>query len=208
MGGPDPTDRVAVLEFHARFVAGDVAAGVRTCEALFPLVRRRLAAVTRVGDAHAVETAAEDALLSYLRDPASYDPNRGDLVVWLLKIALNRLRDIDRSTRRRNAHEVPAGVDLSLLRIKASQAAPASGPSQWVTTHTHALFVAARTPEERAAVRARLAGANRQAEFEALRLDKLSAARAHARLNQIWQNLRRRVRRLEDREKVGGRQKR
>jgi DNA-directed RNA polymerase specialized sigma24 family protein len=201
----EPTDRLALLERHARVLAGDSVARTQVSEVLFELLRRRLRAVKRVGDPHAVDTAAEDAVLIYLRRPSAYDQRRGDLVAWLLRIAVNRLRDIDRSRRRRSVHEVEVGVDLAGLGIPVSGGGDADDEPLWIARYRQAILVAARTPEERSVVQARLAGAGRPAELQALGLDHLPPGRARARLNQIWQNLRRRAGRLALRGKFSGR---
>ena len=90
---PGP-DECAAL--HQRLAAGDdpVASSDFAAAFLDPLVAF-LRGTRHGADDHAIQTAAEDAVLSVIRRPAVFDPARGNLVSFLRMAAtadLNNLR--------------------------------------------------------------------------------------------------------------------
>ncbi|HWB17567.1 MAG TPA: sigma factor [Vicinamibacterales bacterium] len=59
-----------------------------------------------------IADAAEDAILKCLRNQPPYDPARGALVGFVVTIAINRLRDLIRSVKRRRKHEAELYQEL------------------------------------------------------------------------------------------------
>lgn len=81
------SDRVASSEFAAAF--------------LEPLIAYLHAAYPHADDHHRIE-AAEDAVLSVIRNPAVYDPSRGNLLTFLRMAAR---RDLDNIRAREQRHQ-------------------------------------------------------------------------------------------------------
>jgi DNA-directed RNA polymerase specialized sigma24 family protein len=59
-----------------------------------------------------IADAAEDAILKCLRNKPPYDSARGPLVGFVATIAINRLRDLIRSVKRRRKHEAEIYQEL------------------------------------------------------------------------------------------------
>lgn len=90
------------LELHARLLArSDPCVTAEVADAfLLPLVKRLRSRFSHVTDPHIIDTAAEDALLKYFRQPERYDPQRGTLLGYLLMDAGGDLKNFLRAERR------------------------------------------------------------------------------------------------------------
>jgi RNA polymerase sigma-70 factor (ECF subfamily) len=73
-----------IIELHTRLLAGDVTAPAEIAELILPrlldYMRRRF---PKLYDPHMADTAVEDALISYLRRPNQFDPEKGSLWPYL-----------------------------------------------------------------------------------------------------------------------------
>ncbi len=118
---PDLTpERAAEERLHERLLGGDVTAPAEIAERFAPaLVTHLQRRFPNLYDPHLVETAADDALLDYLRRPQQFDPRRLSLSAYLGMAArgdlLNALRE-RRAEARRVALDDPA-MDIELERL-------------------------------------------------------------------------------------------
>jgi hypothetical protein len=102
---------------HQRLVDGDVTATAEIAEVFMPLITARLKRRYRdLDDLHLVDTAVEDALLSYFDRPQQYDPAKLHLLGYLRMSAngdlLNLLEQRKRDSRQLGLAEV---VELDSL---------------------------------------------------------------------------------------------
>jgi RNA polymerase sigma-70 factor, ECF subfamily len=83
------------LDLHRRLTAGDdPRASAEVAEAfLLPLVRILRSLFPHVPDPHLIETAAEDAVIHYLKCPERFDPARGSLLGYLCLDATGDLKN-------------------------------------------------------------------------------------------------------------------
>jgi DNA-directed RNA polymerase specialized sigma24 family protein len=191
-------ERLAAL--HARVLQGDREAADEIALLLLPDVRRGVRSAAPREDPHAIDTVVDDAVMVHLREPAAFDPARASLVSWLVAIALNKLKGLQRSRRRRLAHEQPEGVDFSQKPVSVSADDDAAARERKMARWAAALRAAVRTPRERALVEARLAGAGFDAQATAYGIEGLPKAKARVVLYRAWENLVRRARRILKRE--------
>jgi DNA-directed RNA polymerase specialized sigma24 family protein len=72
------------LGLHERLLSGDPTAPAEIAETYLPsLVAYMTSRFPRTGDPHLAETAADDAMLDFLRRPEKYDPTKMDLHRYL-----------------------------------------------------------------------------------------------------------------------------
>ena len=98
----DSVPRELTDALHRRLLSGDLTASAEIAELLLPLIVHTLQGrYPRLHDPHLAETAADDAVLSYLRRPEQFDPSQLPLDRYLVMSArgdlLNLLR-VNRST--------------------------------------------------------------------------------------------------------------
>ncbi len=112
-GFPWPTDEEA-REIHARLCQGDPVASSELAMAfLEPLAVGLLRGNPHV-DPHLCEQAAEDAILTLIEDPDSYDPDRGRLGAYLKMSARGDLKNaLDRERRLHSRIEYLEEIELS-----------------------------------------------------------------------------------------------
>jgi DNA-directed RNA polymerase specialized sigma24 family protein len=183
------SDEERVLVLHGRVLVGDAEAADEVAALELPRVRRGLRVRAAREEPEAIETAADDALLEYIRHPAKYDATRGSLQTWLIGIGCNRLKDLRRERRRRLSRQIPQGIDLSLYAITAPPDAAQDADEFEMAQRRDCLRAAARTPQERALVEAKLVDASMATQVEACGLTELPAMRARAIVYRIWENL-------------------
>ena len=88
---------------HRRLLANDPFASAEIAETfLKPLVRALHGGFHALPDPHLVESAAEDSLLSYLKEPSKFDPSRSSLLGYLSMDARGDLRNLLAKERRRS----------------------------------------------------------------------------------------------------------
>lgn len=76
-----------VIALHEELLAGHSIASAQIAELLLPKIYKALTRkFSNVYDEHLIQTAANNAILSYLKSPNKFDANRGSLInfVWLL----------------------------------------------------------------------------------------------------------------------------
>jgi hypothetical protein len=97
---------------HHAVVAGELGASEALAQAILPLICDRLR-YRRVAEPDAVLTAAEDAVLDYLRVPTRFDPTRSRLDVYLARLAEWRMVNQRRAltTARRELQVEPVILD-------------------------------------------------------------------------------------------------
>jgi hypothetical protein len=96
---------------HQRLVDGDVTATAEIAEVFMPIVAARLKRrYSDLDDPHLVDTAVEDALLSYFKRPQQYDPAKLRLEGYLYMSArgdlLNQLERQERDSKQVGLAEV------------------------------------------------------------------------------------------------------
>jgi RNA polymerase sigma-70 factor (ECF subfamily) len=152
---------------HARCLSNDPTAPADVCAWYLSALVGWLASAFRGSDEHHFQTAAENAVLAYLRHPERYQPGRADLGRYLRVVArrgvLNLLRG-DRRWRRKKvrlsvAETGPAG---NLLRSKDDPAhglevEEQAGERARLVAHVEQGF----TPEERAVLNLMRSGEKR-----------------------------------------------
>ena len=106
MGWPTDHDLLAAW---GRLADDPTSAGAFLVLALPPLVGQ-LAAWRPTADPHAVESAATDALLWLVKNPARYDQARSPLPAFLLLVARRRLLNQFASERRHQVGKIPWDV--------------------------------------------------------------------------------------------------
>ena len=107
---PDPDG----LNLHDRLLAGELTAPAEIADKyLAGIVRYLQQKHPNLSDPHLAETAAIDAMLSYLRRPQQYDPTKASLDRYLRLSARGDLRNlIDQQRRRENAPKTMQVVEL------------------------------------------------------------------------------------------------
>ena len=80
-----------------------------------PILRRQFADLPL----ECINDAAYDALMHLIRDPDRYDPQKGSLLNYLIRIGNNKLTDAYRQLRRRR--EIPVGGSVELALVEANQ---------------------------------------------------------------------------------------
>ena len=195
--GDKGNQRTQLDGLHRRVVQGDYIAADELCAVVLADLPRRVRAASRGAERDAVDTASDDALLVYLRNPRRYDPRRAALMTWLERIAIRRLIDLQRSRGRRLAREL-AGMEIT-EPFATSGADDAESAKAWIAERRAVLLAATRTVAEHAFVKARLTGSSRGAQAVALGVAHLPASRARAEMNRVWELIVRRARRRQRR---------
>lgn len=103
MGWPNDDELVAAWR---RLLDDPTAGGAFLALTLRPLVEA-LAVWRPAADPHAVETAAEEALLAFLKRPVAYDQAKSTLPAYLRLIARRRLLNHFAAERRHHAGRIP-----------------------------------------------------------------------------------------------------
>ena len=94
-------------EIHERLLAGDVTAPAELAEALLePLLQRLAKKYPRLPDPNILYDAVTDALMSYIRCPAQFDPARRGLIGFLVMAADGDLRNALAKEKRRRQKEI------------------------------------------------------------------------------------------------------
>lgn len=188
---------------HERIVRADSHAAEDACAALHPQVLRRVRRRVCGAELQDLITAADDALMIYLREPERFDPQRGSLVNWLVTIAERRLRNSRRQGRRRSRHEVPVGIDLTRLSTAATVLSEhvdwAEGSSR---EKTDAILAWARGAKERDFLRVRLAGASVPEQANVLGFGDDTLAEQRRAVSRVLERILKRARRIIERARM------
>lgn len=151
---------------HRRLAAGDPTAPADLAAAfLDPLVAYLRAGYSHVHD-HLLYDAATDTLLSVMRNPAVYDPTRGELPAFLRMAAAGDLRNLLARDRRHQANR----EDRDCVELAADDGnSPAEGdePPSFDDARL-APVVAALSEAERQVLQLMRAGERRTAAFAAV----------------------------------------
>jgi len=98
-------------EIHERLLAGDVTAPAELAEALLePLLQRLARKYPQLPDPNILYDAVTDALMSYIRCPAQFDPARLGLIGFLVMAADGDLRNALAKEKRRRQKEISLEV--------------------------------------------------------------------------------------------------
>jgi hypothetical protein len=165
-GAQDPREKSAIFEaLHQRLLAGDAEARDRLIALLVSTVRLMTKRRCPAGDPADIGTAVDDKVLYYLAEPARYDPHRSPLPGRLTSLAINEVRDFQRSRRRRQRHEIAKGMDVgeAVASVVNDADHEREARERWLRWHRDELLAAAETDAERALVEARLTSASRSA---------------------------------------------
>lgn len=101
-------------QLHERLIAGDPTASAEIAELFLPAITKRLeGAFKNLGDPHAVNTAAIDALISYFDAPAKYDSTRSQLLSYLTMSARGDLLNALKTEKRHRLQLPISDVELS-----------------------------------------------------------------------------------------------
>lgn len=157
-------------QIHERLLAGDPVAPGEFAEAVWKrLVKELEMKYPRLPDRDLLRDAASDALLSYLKRPAQFDPTKRGLFGFLVMAAEGDLRNALAKTARRTRNEV------SLEDVELSDT---SGKEKWEGPGAQARIEAQRIrrgigtlfkdPEDREAVELLIEGERSTAAFAKL----------------------------------------
>ena len=103
----DSVPRELTDPLHRRLQGGDITASAEIAELLLPLVVRSLQRrYPSLHDPHLAETAADDAVLSYLRRPEQFDPSQLPLDRYLVMSARGDLLNLLRKDRSKGPVEI------------------------------------------------------------------------------------------------------
>ncbi len=103
-----PQDDSSFLAIHRRLLSNDPTAPSELAEAVLDKIIARLhKANPSIDDQDIVQTAATDAVVSYIKKPQQYDPTKRGLVGYLVMSAQGDLKNALASLRRRQQREVP-----------------------------------------------------------------------------------------------------
>lgn len=95
-------------EIHERLLAGDVTAPAELAERLLdPLLQRLAKKYPKLPDPDLIPDAVTDALMSYIKRPAQFDPNKRSLLGFLDMAAEGDLRNALAKEKRRRQKEIP-----------------------------------------------------------------------------------------------------
>jgi RNA polymerase sigma-70 factor, ECF subfamily len=95
-------------EIHERLLAGDVTAPAELVEALLERLLHRLTKkYPKLGDPDLLCDAVTDALMSYIKRPAQFDPAKRTLMGFLVMAAEGDLRNALAKAKRRRQKEIP-----------------------------------------------------------------------------------------------------
>lgn len=168
---------------------------------LLPLVRQHLRKRFARCDLADIDSAVNDALVAYIRNPSMCDIGRGPLMPFLCRCAANRLIDQLRVIKRRCRVEVVSGLliesptaayDRPVEDLIETEVTGYRGSDEW-------LSACARTAEERAFLTARLSGERRTAVLARILVGSDSSCDMSSRrvlVHRTWARLRARLRAL------------
>lgn len=143
--------RAEARELHARLVAGSRTAPSDLAVAYLDYLAATLAQFNPKLDRADCDTAAEDAILSLIRNPFSYDPERMDLDRYLLMSAQSDLMNLWRSEHRHRRRRVGLEpVELSPRSREHLQ--DVSADPALIAEHRESLAEARRARSEAAVV--------------------------------------------------------
>jgi hypothetical protein len=107
-------DRAGERQLHARLVAGDLTASFDLATIYLEALISRLTPGNRKIDPALVAEAADEAILSLIRNPAAYQPERMSLLSYLSMAAQGDLKNLLRKERKHRAgRKSLASVELS-----------------------------------------------------------------------------------------------
>ncbi len=181
------------LGLHASMLRRIEQAKEDMCALVLPALRRILTRLLPDEDRHLVESAIDDALLTYLGTPDLYDARRGHPLNWLSRIALNRAKDARRRRIRRLRREVAVGLRF---RDSTAVSAPSSMDGRRSAIDPTAIAGAAKTDAEKAFLLAWLAGRSFGALATALQVQALSRSEQQAAVQRAKVRLRKRAKGL------------
>jgi RNA polymerase sigma-70 factor, ECF subfamily len=96
------------LEIHERLLAEDVTAPAELVEGLLePLTQRLTKKYPKLPDPDLLYDAVTDALMSYIKRPAQFDPTRRTLIGFLVMAAHGDLLNALAKAKRRRQKEIP-----------------------------------------------------------------------------------------------------
>ncbi|MFZ5448916.1 MAG: hypothetical protein ACOZFS_09810 [Thermodesulfobacteriota bacterium] len=94
-------------EIHARLLAGEVTAPAELTEALLePLLQRLAKKYRQLRDPNLLSDAVVDALMSYIKRPAQFDPTKKTLIGFLFMAAAGDLRNALAKDKRLRQKEI------------------------------------------------------------------------------------------------------
>lgn len=183
----------SLVQQHVLILAGSVCAAETLTSTLLPVVRARLRRFMPGLDHHSIEDCVEDAILTYLRRPALFQPARGSLSTWITTIALNKARDLRRRDRRLLQRLAQSHAEVARLAVPASDHACSS----LLIPDGVALMVVAYTEAERRFMELRLAGVRSSKTLaHVLGIVDAKECEARAEVHCTWARLRARLQRL------------
>jgi DNA-directed RNA polymerase specialized sigma24 family protein len=160
------------------------------------MVRQQLRQWAHEEATDVIETAVEDALLTYFARPSLYDAGRGHPITWFVAIARNKVREARRQQRRRRARELPFGLDLENLMSSPVLAHERDENERASLMHARAILAGeVRTDQERRFLQARLNGAPIATQAAVLAGRHLPAEQQRRLVHHSWNRLYQRLKR-------------
>ena len=101
-------------EFHSRILRGDPIASAEIAEKFLPVINERLSKKFRgIDDPNLIDTAVVDAFFSYLDNPQKFNPEKTNLLRYLLMSARGDLQNL--LAREKNKKIISLTEDVELL---------------------------------------------------------------------------------------------
>jgi DNA-directed RNA polymerase specialized sigma24 family protein len=119
MKSEDSSPANIAAKLHRDLVDNSPIASAQLAELLLPIIFKILKqSFYNISDPHLIQTAVNDALLAYLKNPSSFDPDRGNLIGYVAKNAkwklLNALSQEKRSLILHDDVELESYLAVSL----------------------------------------------------------------------------------------------
>ena len=118
IGGSTWPETAEGMEIHARLCEGDPVASADLAEAFLEPLATWLLRTNRSVDSHICEQAAEDAILTLIKSPHTYRPDRGSLDAYLRMSAKGDLRNLMERERRHSSRRVEIGAVEHLPSVR------------------------------------------------------------------------------------------
>lgn len=180
--------------FHERVASGAWDCSDGTCCTLLTHVVRRLAGRWTNVAQEDVMSAAHDALLWYLRNPARYDPSGARLDVFLASVGHRVLSSRWKTERRRRRRELPLS-EASESRCENRQRVGSATDVLHIEDVRRRILAMARSHQEHEFLLQFLSGADTGALAETLGVGGRARSEQARRVHAMLQRLRQRARR-------------
>lgn len=125
----DESLRELGFHLHEQLLAGNPTATARIAEEFWEYTKQRLTrSFPTLSDPHLIDTAVGDALISYFRRPAQFDPDRLSLPAYLYMSARGDLLNAIEQATRRERKQVSLAEDVEVEADEAEKGVEVPDP--------------------------------------------------------------------------------